>query len=91
MLTMWKRGCSNLVDHFLNHFFIPQSLLKKYITRINHVHFKDIRKDILNKSFEQLKKQDLLLLTLEVIKKDNNISLRTQEVLSLRKFINEKK
>ena len=36
-----------------------------------------------------IKNHDLLLLTLEVIKNDNNISLRAQEVLSLRKFINE--
>ena len=29
------------------------------------------------------------MLTLEVVKKDNNISLRVQEILTLRKFINE--
>ena len=45
--------------------------------------------DVLNSSNELIKKHDLLLLTLEVIKNDNNISLRAQEVLSLRKFINE--
>ena len=45
--------------------------------------------DVLNSSNELIKKHDLLLLTLEVIKNDNNISLRVQEVLSLRKFINE--
>ena len=45
--------------------------------------------DVLNSSNELIKNHDLLLLTLEVIKNDNNISLRAQEVLSLRKFINE--
>ena len=45
--------------------------------------------DVLNSSNELIKNHDLLLLTLEVIKNDNNISLRVQEVLSLRKFINE--
>ena len=45
--------------------------------------------DVLNSSNELIKNHDLLLLILEVIKKDNNISLRVQEVLSLRKFINE--
>ena len=45
--------------------------------------------DVLNSSNELIKNHDLLFLTLEVIKKDNNISLRVQEVLSLRKFINE--
>ena len=45
--------------------------------------------DVLNSSNELIKNHDLLLLTLEVMKNDNNISLRAQEVLSLRKFINE--
>ena len=45
--------------------------------------------DVLNSSNELIKNHDLLLLILEVIKNDNNISLRAQEVLSLRKFINE--
>ena len=45
--------------------------------------------DVLNSSNELIKNHGLLLLTLEVIKNDNNISLRAQEVLSLRKFINE--
>ena len=45
--------------------------------------------DVLNSSNELIKNHDLLFLTLEVIKNDNNISLRVQEVLSLRKFINE--
>ena len=45
--------------------------------------------DVLNSSNELIKNHDLLLLTLEVIKNDNNISLRVQEVLSLRKFMNE--
>ena len=45
--------------------------------------------DVLNSSNELIKNHDLLLLTLEVIKNDNNISLRVQEVLSLRQFINE--
>ena len=45
--------------------------------------------DVLNSSNELIKNHDLLFLTLEVIKNDNNISLRAQEVLSLRKFINE--
>ena len=45
--------------------------------------------DVLNSSNELIKNHDLLLLILEVIKNDNNISLRVQEVLSLRKFINE--
>ena len=44
--------------------------------------------DILNTSIDLVKKHDLLLLTLEVIKNENNISLRVQEIITLRQFIN---
>ena len=45
--------------------------------------------DILNTSSELIKNHELLLLTLEIAKNDNNINLRVQEVLSLKQFINE--
>ena len=45
--------------------------------------------DLLKTSTELIQNHELLLLTLEVVKKDNNISLRVQEILTLRKFINE--
>ena len=45
--------------------------------------------DLLKTSTELIQNHELLLLTLEAVKKDNNISLRVQEILTLRKFINE--
>ena len=45
--------------------------------------------DILNTSSELIKNHNLLLITLEVSKEENNISLRVQDVISLKKFINE--
>ena len=45
--------------------------------------------DILNESSELIKKQDLLLLTLEIMKNDNNINSRIREMITLRQFINE--
>ena len=45
--------------------------------------------DLLKKSIELIQNHELLLLTLEVIKKDNNINLRVQEILTLRQFIKE--
>ena len=45
--------------------------------------------DVLNSSNELIKNNDLVLLNLEVLKKENNISLRVQEVISLRQFLNE--
>ena len=45
--------------------------------------------DCLGTSKESIKNHDLLLLTLEVVKNENNINLRVQEVLTLKKFINE--
>ena len=45
--------------------------------------------DLLKTSTELIQNHELLLLTLEAVKKDNNISFRVQEILTLRKFINE--
>ena len=45
--------------------------------------------DLLKTSAELIQNNELLLLTLEAVKKDNNISFRVQEILTLRKFINE--
>jgi len=45
--------------------------------------------DILNESSELIKNQDLLLLTLEIIKNENNINSRVREIITLRQFINE--
>ena len=41
------------------------------------------------KSIINQKNHNLLLITLEVSKEENNISLRVQDVISLKKFINE--
>ena len=45
--------------------------------------------DLLKTSAELIQNHELLLLTLEAVKKDNNTSLRVQEIITLRKFINE--
>ena len=45
--------------------------------------------DILNSSNELIKNHDLVLLNLEVVKNENNINLRVQEVVSLRQFLND--
>ena len=45
--------------------------------------------DILNSSNELIKNHDLVLLNLEVLKKENNINLRVQEIITLRQFLNE--
>ena len=45
--------------------------------------------DLLKRLIELIQNHELLLLTLEVIKKDNNINLRVQEILTLRQFIKE--
>ena len=45
--------------------------------------------DILNESYELIKNQDLLLLTLEITKNENNVNSRVIEMISLKQFINE--
>ena len=45
--------------------------------------------DLLKTSVELIQNHELLLLTLEAYKKDNNVSLRVQEIQTLRQFINE--
>ena len=46
--------------------------------------------DILNMSTDLIKNHDLVLLTLDVRKQENDINLRVQEILSLRQFINNR-
>ena len=45
--------------------------------------------DILNESSELIKNQDLLLLTLEITKNENNINSRVREMMTLKQFLNE--
>ena len=45
--------------------------------------------DILNESAELIKNQDLLLLTLEITKNENNINSRVREMITLKQFLNE--
>ena len=45
--------------------------------------------DILNSSSDLIKNHELLLMTLEIYKRENNINLRVQDITTLRQFIND--